>query len=72
VTLEDYTENLSSPLLSRGRLFNFDFSFSCGHFSGFSPPDFCSCLIYQAQLPNKLGNYIFKKPRRGTVEAMEE
>jgi hypothetical protein len=21
---------------------------------------FCSCLIYQAQLPNKLGNYIFK------------
>jgi len=21
---------------------------------------FCSCLIHQAQLPNKLGNYIFK------------
>jgi len=22
---------------------------------------FCSCLIHQAQLPNKLGNYIFKR-----------
>ena len=27
-----------------------------------SPPNFCSCLIHQAQLPNKLGNYIFKHP----------
>jgi len=25
-----------------------------------SPPNFCSCLIHQAHLPNKLGNYIFK------------
>ena len=27
-----------------------------------SPPNFCSCLIHQAQLPNKLGNFIFKHP----------
>jgi hypothetical protein len=26
------------------------------------PRDSCSCLIYQARLPNKLGNYIFKHP----------
>ena len=26
---------------------------------------FCSCLIHQAQLPNKLGNYIFKRPYLG-------
>ena len=25
-----------------------------------SSSGFCSCLIHQAQLPNKLGNYIFK------------
>ena len=26
-----------------------------------SPPDLCSCLTYQAWLPNKLGNYILKQ-----------
>ena len=27
---------------------------------GSSPSGFCSCLIHQAQLPHKLGNYSFK------------
>jgi len=27
---------------------------------GISSSEFCSCLIHQAQLPNKLGNYIVK------------
>jgi len=26
-------------------------------------PGFCSCLIHQAQLPNKLGNYNVKKSK---------
>jgi len=26
-------------------------------------PDFCSCLIHQAQSPNKLGNYILPAER---------
>jgi len=36
--------------------------FKFEHFRSASRPNFCSCLIYQAQLPNKLGNYIFKQP----------
>jgi len=31
------------------RLFNFSFNFR--YFGNSSPPKFCSCLIYQAQLP---------------------
>ncbi len=49
-------------MLTDLRLFNFVFSFGFGHFRRSSPPNFCSCLIYQAQLPNKLGNYISKQP----------
>jgi len=31
---------------------------------------FCSCLIHQAQLPNKLGNYIFKLRRATTKKVI--
>jgi len=40
------------------KLFNFDFAFVFRHIRDVSPPNFCSCLIHQAHLPNKLGNYI--------------
>jgi len=36
--------------------------FNFSHLGGASLPNLCSCLIYQAQSPNKLGNYIFKRP----------
>jgi len=45
------------------RLFNFGLPFNFGHLNSPSPPNFCSCLIYQAQLPNKLGNYTLKQSR---------
>jgi len=45
-------------LLPPFAIFNFDFSFNFGHFGNLSPLDFCSCLIYQAPLPNGLGNYM--------------
>jgi len=50
------------PLSFYHRLFNFVFPFDFGHFGESSPPNFCSCLIYQALSPNELGNYIFKQP----------
>jgi len=52
------------------RLFNFDFPFNFRHFNSPSPPNSCSCLIYQAQLPNKLGNYIFKQPQGAAIETL--
>ena len=33
-------------------------------------PHFCSCLIYQARLPNKLVDYLFEQPR-GVTESIE-
>jgi len=38
------------------RLFNFDSLFNFSHLRGISPPNFCSCLIYQAQSPRNLQN----------------
>jgi hypothetical protein len=53
-------------------LLHFASPFNFSHLRGVSPPDFCSCLIYQAQSPNKLGNYIFKRPYLLLLKAQKD
>jgi len=54
---------VNSPLTREGLAL----AVSCASVMFWSLPNFCSCLICQAQLPNLLGNYIFQQPLVGDI-----